>query len=72
MAERIWQVEKIKYCEHVGHEIALEDEVVYPAEELPDQPPHVMAHRCSNAVECNMTEKASCVLCGANPDLDPV
>ncbi len=38
MAEKIWQVEKIKYCEHVGHEVEIEDEVVYPAEHLPDQP----------------------------------
>jgi hypothetical protein len=72
MAERAWQVEKIKYCEHVGHEIALENEVVYPAEYLPDQPPRIIAHRCSNAVECNMMDKASCALCGTNPELDPV
>jgi hypothetical protein len=31
MAEKIWQVEKIKYCEHVGHEVRIENEVVYPA-----------------------------------------
>ena len=69
MAERTWQVQKIKYCEHVGHEIAIENEVVYPAEQLPDQPPRILARRCSNALECNMVEKASCALCGTNPDL---
>jgi hypothetical protein len=72
MAERTWQVEKIKYCEHVRHEVALENEVVYPSEHLPDQPPRVIARRCSNAVECNMMEKAACLLCGTNPDFDPV
>jgi hypothetical protein len=72
VAERTWQVQKIKYCAHVGHEIALETEVAYPAEQLPDQPPRIIAHRCSNAIECNMTEKAACALCGTNPDLDPV
>ncbi|MEW6403590.1 MAG: hypothetical protein AB1649_17480 [Chloroflexota bacterium] len=72
MAERTWQVQKIKYCEHVGHEIALESEVVYPAEFLPEQPPRILAHRCSNALECNMVDKASCALCGTNPDLDIV
>jgi len=72
MAERTWQVQKIKYCEHVGHEIALENQVVYPAEHLPDQPPRILARRCSNAIECNMVEKASCALCGTNPDFDPV
>jgi hypothetical protein len=72
MAEKTWQVQKIKYCEHVGHEVALENEVVYPAEQLPEQPPRILAHRCSNAIECNLTDKTACVLCGTNPDLDPV
>ncbi len=72
MAEKTLQVEKIKHCEHVGHEVVIEDEVVYPAEHLPDQPPRILAHRCSNALECNMLDKPTCALCGTNPDLDPV
>jgi hypothetical protein len=72
MAEKIWKVEKSKYCEHVGHEVKIENEVVYPSENLPDQPPRIIAHRCSNALECNAVDKASCVLCGTNPNLDPV
>ena len=72
MAEKIWKVEKSKYCEHVGHEVDIENEVVYPAENLPDQPPRIIAHRCSNALECNAVDKASCALCGTNPNLDPV
>jgi hypothetical protein len=72
MAEKIWQVEKIKNCEHVGHEVTIENEVVYPAEHLPDQPARIIAHRCSNVLECNMLEKPTCALCGTNPDLDPV
>ena len=72
MAEKIWKVEKIKYCEHVGREVEIQDEVALPAEILPDQPPRVLAHRCSNSLECNMIEKATCALCGTNPDLDPV
>ena len=56
MSLRTWQVEKIKYCENVGHEIALETEVVHPAEHLPEQAPRVLAHRCSNALECNMMD----------------
>jgi len=72
MAEKIWQVEKIKYCEHVGHDIKIENEVVYPAEILPYQLPRIVAQRCSNALECNMLENATCALCGTNPDLDPV
>ena len=72
MAFRTWQIEKIKYCENVGHEIALEAEVVYPAEEMPDQPPRIVAHRCSNATACNMMEKTACKWCGTNPDHDPM
>ena len=38
MAFRAWEVRKIEYCDHVGHEIALEADVIYPPEHLPDQP----------------------------------
>lgn len=72
MAETIWQVEKIAYCAHAGREIAIETAVVYPAEHLPDQPPRILARRCSNGIECNLLEKAACALCGTNPSLDLV
>ncbi len=72
MALRTWQVNKIQYCEHAGHEIALENEVVYPAEHLPDQPPRILARRCSNAIECNLMDKAACTWCGTNPDHEVV
>ena len=72
MAKRMWQVQMLKYCEHVGHEIALENEVVYPADFLPDQPPRILANRCSNAVQCNtMFDKPVCSWCGTNPTHDP-
>jgi len=72
MAERIWQVKKLKYCMHIGREIALENELVYPADFLPDQPPRILASRCSNAVECNMMfEKPVCSWCGTNPGHEP-
>ena len=71
MALRTWQVSNIKYCEHIGHEIALESEVVYPAEQLPDQPPRLIARHCSNALVCNQIDKPACVWCGTNPDYDP-
>jgi len=72
MAYQTWQIEKIKFCEHVGHEIALEARVVYPAEHLPEQPPRILARRCSNAVVCNQLNQAACKLCGTNPDYAPV
>ena len=60
MAFRTWEISKISYCEHVGHEIALETELVYPAEHLPDQPARVLGRRCSNALACNGLEKPGC------------
>ena len=71
MAQKKWKVSKIRYCEHVGHEIKLEAQVVYPAEHLPDQLPRVIANRCSNAVECNKIDKMVCAWCGTNPNLKP-
>ena len=72
MAKKVWQVEKVKYCEHVEQEVAIENEVIYPAEFLPDQPPRVIARRCSHSLECNMIEKPACALCGTNTDMDLV
>lgn len=71
MSQKQWKVSKIRYCEHVGHEIALESQVVYPPEQLPDQPPRVFARRCSNAMECNQMDRMTCAWCGTNPDYLP-
>ncbi|MEW5830574.1 MAG: hypothetical protein AB1846_16915 [Chloroflexota bacterium] len=71
MAELIWEVSKISYCEHAGREVALETRLVYPCEYLPDQPPRVTGHRCSQGMACNQYEKPACVWAGTNPDYDP-
>ena len=71
MAYRTWKVSKIKHCEHVGRDVALESDLVYPADHLPDQPPRVRARRCSNAMECNQFEQPVCVWCGTNPGYEP-
>ena len=71
MTQKKWQIEKIHYCEHVNAQVALEVQVVYPAEYLPDQPPHVIAHRCSKALECNKVDKLVCAYCFTNPDVKP-
>ena len=47
MAERTWETSKVCYCEHVMREVALEAEVLYPMDFLPD-PPRVLSHRCSH------------------------
>jgi hypothetical protein len=71
MAVKTWETIKVCYCGRVGQDVGLEAEMVYPAENLPDQPARVLAHRCSNGVECNTLEKTSCVWSGTNPAYDP-
>lgn len=71
MAQKQWQIEKVHYCEQVGQKVELEVQVVYPADPLPDQPPRVIAHRCSKALECNQLGKMVCSYCFTNPDLQP-
>jgi hypothetical protein len=71
MAYRTWQVIKIQYCHHVQDEIDMEADVVYPSEWLPDQPPRILAHRCSRGIACNLQGKPSCIWAGTNPNFDP-
>jgi hypothetical protein len=71
MSTKSWEVIKTCYCHHIGQEVALEAELVYPAEWLPDQAPRVFAHRCSQAFGCNLDGRPSCVWAGTNPAIDP-
>ena len=71
MAEKTWEVVKVHYCHHVKEEVGLEAQVVYPAEWLPDQPPRVLGHRCSEALMCNQDGRPSCIWAGTNPAVDP-
>lgn len=71
MAEKSWQVIKVRYCHHAQQEVNLEAEMIYPAEFLPDQQPRINAHRCSHAFACNLDGRASCVWAGTNPSFDP-
>lgn len=71
MSIKSWQPIKICFCHHVNQDVALEAELVYPAEMLPDQAPRVLAHRCSHALICNLDDRPSCIWAGANPAFDP-
>ncbi len=71
MSYKSWHTMKVRFCDHVECEVALEVQVVYPSEILPDQPPRIIAHRCSQGVACNLVDKPSCVWAGTNPDYDP-
>jgi hypothetical protein len=71
MSVKTWQPIRIYFCSHAGAEVALEAELVYPPEWLPDQSPRVNAHRCSHALACNLDGRPSCVWSGTNPMVDP-
>lgn len=71
MAETAWEKSKTIYCDHVDCQVALEVEVAYPSEHLPDQLPRILARRCSHGKECSLLEKAACVWAGTNPNYDP-
>ncbi len=71
MAYRNWEIIKVSYCEHVGEEVALEAEVVYPASFLPEQAPRIITHRCSRGLACNSFQQPCCCWAGTNPDIDP-
>jgi hypothetical protein len=70
MARKNWEVTRVCFCEHVNQEVALEAEVLYPVDYLPD-PPRILSHRCSHGLKCNQMEKAACKWAGTNPDIDP-
>jgi hypothetical protein len=70
MTSEAWQPIRVCYCHHVGQDVALEAEIVYPADMLPDGP-RVLSHRCSNGLDCNLDGRSSCLWAGTNPVIDP-
>lgn len=71
MAEKAWEVVQVCYCQHVGQEVNLEAQMVYPAEWLPEQPARILGHRCSQGTACSLKERPSCTWAGTNPNFDP-
>ncbi|HEX9029111.1 MAG TPA: hypothetical protein VF823_08050 [Anaerolineales bacterium] len=71
MSATAWHPIKVSYCTHAGTEVALEAELIYPADWLPDQEPRVHAHRCSRGLDCNLDGRSSCIWAGTNPAIDP-
>ena len=71
MAEKIWEVINIRYCDHIDQDVGFEAQVVYPLDLLPDQEARVYAHRCSHAFGCNLDGRPSCMWAGTNPAIDP-
>jgi hypothetical protein len=71
MAMITWETIKVQYCHHVSNEVSLEVQLVYPGDIMPDQPPRVLAHRCSRGIDCNFIDRPICVWAGTNPTYDP-
>lgn len=71
MAVKSWQPIRVRFCNHAGKEVALEAELIHPAEWMPGQEPRILAHRCSQGVACNLEGGISCVWSGTNPAYDP-
>jgi hypothetical protein len=67
----IWKTMKRTNCDRVGEDVSLEARVVYSAEFLPDQPPRILAHRCSKGLECNQMNTPTCMWAGTLPGYDP-
>lgn len=67
----MWKPVKTVYCQKAEEDVSLEVKVVYPAGFLPDQPPRILAHRCSAGLECNMLDRPTCVWTGTLPGFDP-
>jgi hypothetical protein len=72
MAKVVWEVVRLQQCERVGRMVTLEVQHVYPAEVLPDQPPQVIARRCSLGTVCNLLDKPACCWAGTLPGFDPL
>jgi hypothetical protein len=71
MTETVWQTIKVHHCERIGESVELQAQVVYPADQIPDQSPRIVAHRCNYGDECNLIDKPACVWAGTNPTYDP-
>jgi hypothetical protein len=72
VAKRTWVRQKMVKCARVDALVALEAELVFPAEVMPDQPPRVLAHRCSHGMECNSFDRPVCQWAGSLPGFDPL
>ena len=67
MAWETWRTVKRAQCEFVNEEVALESKLVHAADLLPDQPPRVMAYRCSSAENCDRFGHPACPLGSHTP-----
>lgn len=55
-------IEKVFTCEckHAGTKVTVSTVLVYPADHIPDTPPHILNRDCSHITECNLHDKCAC------------
>jgi hypothetical protein len=71
MTVRKWQMVKTRYCNTAESNVALEAEVAYPPDFMPDGPARVFSHRCSHGAQCMVFQRGVCKWSGGNPSYDP-
>jgi hypothetical protein len=60
MAWETWRTVKETRCKFLQDQVRLEARLLYAADILPDQPPRVLAYRCSDGQDCDRFNQADC------------
>lgn len=60
MAWETWRTIQQTRCIFLQGKVCLEARVLYPADIMPDQPPRVLAFRCSSVQDCDRFNQADC------------
>lgn len=47
-------------CAHMGKEVAVQTQIVYPVGILRGTLPRIMSRKCSHYADCRLTDKAAC------------
>lgn len=67
MAWESWRTVKRGRCDFIDEEVAFEWRLVFAAAMLPDQPPRVLAYRCTGAESCERFDQPACPWVSLSP-----
>jgi hypothetical protein len=70
LATKQWESIKRQYCDKAGCQVALQAQIIYPIDYLPDNP-RILGERCSHGDLCLKERLGSCAYSGGDPDFDP-
>lgn len=70
MAIRNWVTINKRFCDKVGCQVALQAQVIYPIDYLPDNL-RILSERCSHGDLCLKERFGSCGFSGGDPGIDP-